>query len=186
VIRVIGITALLALLVAAWLVLRNEQGSTVAPSPGAAALANPGYSARGAVLVETGPDGKPMYTLRAARIQEVPATQVSLLDDVQMEFRDATGHIWNGRADHGRVVDDATQVDLSGNVQLWGELGSSTAQATITSERMHVDTHTEVVSTRDPVVLTWSGQRLTGRGMVVRLRSEQLRIDSDVHGRYVP
>ncbi|HTT01642.1 MAG TPA: LPS export ABC transporter periplasmic protein LptC, partial [Steroidobacteraceae bacterium] len=182
----IAIAAVLALLVAAWLMLRTEQGATATPSPGAAALANPGYSARGAVLVQTGADGKPMYTLSAARIQQEPASQVSDLEDVHLTFRDETGHLWNGRADHGRVVDDATQVDLSGNVQLSGVLASSTAPATISSERLHLDTRAEIVSTRDPVVLAWSGQSVAGRGMVVQLRSEQLRIESDVHGRYVP
>jgi len=175
----------MGLLVAGWFVLNSEQGGPAAPPP-AARPTSPGYAAQDAVLVETGPDGNPMYTLHAARIRQQPASQVTLLDQVQMQFRDAAGNLWNGRADQGQVVSGASQVELIGHVTVAGLLPGTSEPVQVSSDRLNVDTRTEVVTTDDPVVLDWNGQLVHARGLVARLKEQRVRLESNVHGRYVP
>jgi lipopolysaccharide export system protein LptC len=172
------------ILLAGWLLLNSEQNGPAAPAPGAT-TANPGYSARDAVLIETAADGQPMYTLHAARIRQEPASEITTLDQVQMQFRDRAGNVWNGRADEGRVVDQASQVELTGNVILSGLAPGTREPIEITSDRFDVDTHAEVVTTDDPVVLDWNGQLVNARGLIARLKEQRVTLKSDVHGRYV-
>lgn len=186
ILRVLASAAVIALLIAGWLALSSEQdGPTVAP-PSVRAAGNPGYTASNADLVETGPDGRPMYTLHAAEIRQPPAAQFAVLDDVTMQFRDQTGQLWNGRANRGLVWNGASQIDLSGAVRLWGSLASTQQSVQISSERLAVDTRTEIVNTNDPVVLEWGRQRLQARGLVAHLREQHVKLESDVHGTYQP
>ncbi len=186
ILRVISGAFMIALLVAGWLLLNSEQNSLALRPAGAPTTLDPGYSARNADLVETGPDGRPMYTLHAAEIEQQPASRVAVLDDVTMQFRDETGHVWNGRANRGFVQDGASQIDLQGAVSLWGLLPSTQQPIDLASDRLTVDTRTEIVTTSDPVVLEWNGQRLYARGLVARLREERMTLESDVHGTYQP
>jgi LPS export ABC transporter protein LptC len=88
--------------------------TTVEPSN-----ADLGYSALSAVLVETGTDGLPMYTINAEVIRQHPSDGVEF-EQVQMSFRDANGQTWKGRADRGELTTDTGKVDLAGNVHING------------------------------------------------------------------
>ena len=186
ILRVLAGAALIALLIAGWLLLNSEEGGPALPLTAARTTTNPGYSARDAVLVETGEDGRPIYTLHAAEIEQQAASEVTVLDQVTMQFRDEAGHVWNGRADRGFLVDGAAQVDLSGAVRLWGLLPSTQQPIQLSSDRLAVNTRTEIVTTKDPVVLDWNGQILHARGLVAHLREQRVKLESDVHGVYQP
>lgn len=186
ILRALAVAAVIALLAIGWLALNSEQSGPGRTAATAVAPPSPGYSARDAVLIETGADGLPMYTLRAAHVRQQPDSDVALLDEVQMQFRDAAGHVWLGHAQQARVTDQASQVDLSGDVTITGELPGNGRPAAISSERLSVDTRSEVVSTEDPVTLEVSGQQLHARGLIAQLREQRVELESDVHGRYVP
>ncbi len=186
ILRVLAAAAVIALLIAGWLALTSEQNGPAAPPRSSRADANPGYTASNADLIETGPDGRPMYTLHAAEIRQPPAAQFAVLDNVTVQFHDQTGQLWNGRADRGLVWSGASQVDLSGAVRLWGVLTSTQQSVQISSERLDVDTRTEIVTTKDPVALEWGRQRLSAHGLVAHLREQRVELESDVHGTYQP
>jgi lipopolysaccharide export system protein LptC len=183
--RVLTSAVIMGLLIAGLFVLYNEQSGPAAPPP-AARPTSPGYAAQDAVLVETAPDGDPMYTLHAARIRQEPASQITTLDQVQMQFRDEAGNVWNGRADEGQVLNGASQVELIGHVTIAGLLPGTNQPVQVASDRLNVDTRTEVVTTDDPVVLDWNGQLVHARGLVARLKEQWVRLESNVHGHYVP
>jgi lipopolysaccharide export system protein LptC len=185
ILRVLMGAIVVGVLLAGWLMLNSEQSGPAWPAS-SPATENPGYAARDAVLIETASDGHPMYTLRATRIRQEPASEITTLDRVQVQFRDQAGNVWNGRADHGRVVDQASQVELTGNVVISGLAPGTQEPIEISSDRFDVDTHTEVVTTDDPVVLDWNGQLVHARGLVARLKEQRVTLKSDVHGRYVP
>lgn len=186
ILRALAVAAVIGLLAVGWLALRSQRRGPVTASAAVRSTESAGYSARDATLIETGPDGHPMYTLRAAEIRQQPASQVAVLDQVQMEFRDAAGHLWHGRADQGRVLDGGSQVDLSGSVKITGQLPGSSEPAEISSERLNVDTRSEVVRTRDPVQLDWGRQQLRARGLLAQLREQRVKLEADVHGTYRP
>src|SRR5581483_7762778 len=62
-----------------------------------------GYSARNTRMIETGPDGRPMYTIEAGFIHEPPASTTVLLSQVRLGFKDTNGNQWQGRADAGEM-----------------------------------------------------------------------------------
>lgn len=185
IVRVLAGVAVIALLVAGWLTVTNEQS---APPPVATVhhSANPGYAAQDAVLIETGQNGRPLYTLHASEVRQHPASGTVHLVDVQLQFRDPSGRIWNGRANQGLVANGAANVELSGAVTLSGRLPSDQRPVSISTDRLSVNTHTEVVTTQDPVVLEWNGQKLFARGLIAHLKEERLELKSDVHGLYSP
>jgi len=183
ILRALAAAAVIALLAIAWLALNRETSEPAVPAPTAVSAQRPGYSARNAVLIETGADGLPMYTLRAADIHEQPA-RVALLEQVEMQFRDPTGQLWQARANEARVIDQGVQVDLSGDVAVTGLLPGTPEPVRISTDRLSVDTHSQVITTHDEVTVNWGGQQLRARGLVARLREQHIRLDSQVHGRY--
>jgi len=68
--RLLAILALVALIVGV-VVLSGPQRESTAPAT-VGPLHDPGYAARKARLIQTGPDGQPLYTLDAAQIQQQP------------------------------------------------------------------------------------------------------------------
>ncbi len=185
ILRLLAGAAVIALLVVGWLTVssvQNEPTTVVA----ARTVENPGYAAQDAVLIETGPDGRPMYTVHAKEILEQAASDVVTLKELTLQFRDPTGRVWNGRADQGTVATGADRVELSGSVTLSGLVPTDRQPVAISSERLSLDTRRNLVTTQDPVVLSWNGQRLSARGLIAHLRSQRVTLESDVHGVYRP
>lgn len=143
-----------------------------------------GYSAQQAKLVETGTDGLPLYTLNAATIRQLPNEGQVELSQVQMSFRDAAGNPWIATADHGELQQPAQQVQLSGNVHVSGTLAGAAGDAQIFSEALSVDVRTNVVSTKDPVRMLWSGRQLNSIGLIANLKDHRVELESAVHGSF--
>jgi LPS export ABC transporter protein LptC len=178
----LGITAI----VIGWLVLDGEQSATMLPAQSVPPPVRAGYSARDATLIQTGADGRGMYTVRASTITQEPGSPEIALQGVQLAFRDENGHLWDGRANQGLILDDAMRIDLTGAVSLTGLLPGSTTPAEITTEKLSMNRRNDLVTTRAPIALDWSGQRVRARGLTVHLKDQRLKLESDVHGSYSP
>jgi LPS export ABC transporter protein LptC len=183
--RAVALLAALALVVGLVL-LSGPQREAVAPSAAGAPARDPGYAARGARLVQTGADGEPLYTLDAAQISQQPDQTTVQLTQVQMGFRAAGGEQWTARAERGELGQDTGVVQLDGSVHVAGLLPGTRDQAEITTEHLAFDTHTQVVTTPDPVTLLVSGRELHGQGLVARLKEGRVQLESAVHGSYLP
>jgi lipopolysaccharide export system protein LptC len=185
ILRALAAAAVIILLAIAWLALNGETSGPAAPAPASVSAQSPGYSARDALLIETGMDGLAMYTLHAADIREQSA-RVALLEQVEMQFRDPAGQLWQARANQARVTDQAAQVDLSGDVAVSGLLPGTAGPVRISTDRLSVDTRSGIVETADAVKIESNGGQLTGRGLVANLREQRIRLESQVHGHYAP
>jgi LPS export ABC transporter protein LptC len=152
------------------------------------AVRDQGYAARHARLVQTGPDGRPLYTVEAEAMQQLPDEDTVLLEQVRLGFRDDTGNMWNAWGDHGQLAQPTGQVELVGNVQVAGVLPGTTDEAHLATERLHVDTQEKTVRTREVVTMSTSDQHyhVRSRGMFADLRSGRVHLESEVHGVYVP
>jgi LPS export ABC transporter protein LptC len=161
---------------------QREPTATTTVEPSSADL---GYSALSAVLVETGTDGLPMYTLNAEVIRQHPSDGVEF-EQVQMSFRDANGQTWKGRADRGELTTDTGKVDLTGNVHVNGLLPGSAQLADLETEKLSVDTHESVISTSEPVSINSPGRQLSSKGLVATLKEHHLVLESNVRGVFIP
>lgn len=178
-------TALFIAIIAGSIWLGGEQRGTAAPVPVESSSTDLGYSARRAVLIETGPDGLPLYTVNADVIRERSDTDVDFTQ-VQMSFRDKGGQLWTARADHGELGQDTGKVELTGNVHVDGLLPGSTEKADLATEKLFVDSRADIISTSEPVTLDWAGRQLSSHGLVATLSERRLLLESGVHGIFSP
>ena len=181
--RLVAVLAVLALIVGVVL-LSGTRREAAAPSAAGALPPDPGYAARTAHLVQTGPDGAPLYSLDAAQITQQPEQSSVQLLEVQMGFRAAGGERWTARAEHGELGQDTGVVQLDGAVRVDGVLPGTQDPAEFATEHLSFDTRTEVATTRDAVTLTVSGHELHALGLTARLKEGRVQLESAVHGSY--
>ena len=163
----------------------GQQAETTAPTI-VEEPRDPGYAARDAKLIQTGPDGRALYTIDANVIRQQPNDNTIELEQATLGFHDANGALWTARGEQGQVGQDAGTVELSGNVHVNGTPQGTFQPAEIVTNRLAFDTNTKIASTREPVTLTWSGQEIKGKGMHASLNDGRLQLESAVHGIAVP
>lgn len=181
--RLFAVLTIVAVIIAS-LLLARQQGAAPASTTVRENSWDEGYSATGARVVETGTDGRPMYTLNAATIRQLPDEGQVRLTQVQMSFRDADGNPWTATADHGELEQAAQQVLLSGNVHVSGTLAGASGSAQISTTSLSVDIRGDVVSTKDPVQMLWSGRPLSSTGLIANLKDHRVQLESAVHGTF--
>jgi len=184
--RVLAAFAVIAVIVAGWLVLEREQSGVARTAQQAPAAVNPGYSASNAEIIETGTDGLRLYTLRADTIHQLPDDQMVALEGVRLELKDDAGNLWNASATHGQILEDAALVDLVGDVLIAGMLPGSDQPAHITTEHLSLDTRTDIATTKDIVHFDWAGHHMRTHGLTTSLKDHHLKLESDVHGTFHP
>jgi len=182
--RLVAALAVVALIVGVVL-LSGGQREAAAPSASGAPAPDPGYSALGARLVQTGPDGAPLYTLDAARISQQPDQSTVQLEQVQMGFRAASGDQWTARAARGELGEASGVVQLDGGVHVAGLLPGTQDNAEISTEHLSFDTRAQVVQTPELVTVTVSGHELHARGLTAHLKEGRVQLESAVHGSYL-
>ncbi|MGH8265846.1 MAG: LPS export ABC transporter periplasmic protein LptC [Steroidobacteraceae bacterium] len=184
--RLLAVVAAVALIVGVVLLSGPQRESAAPARVGGAAPLDPGYEALTARLVQTGPDGQPLYTLDAAQIHQQPDNSTVQLEQVQMGFRDTNGDQWTARAERGELGQDTGIVQLDGSVHVTGVLPGTQDEAQISTEHLSFDTHAQVVATRDPVTLVVSGRSLSAQGLVASLKERRVQLESAVHGSFLP
>ncbi|HEV7136694.1 MAG TPA: LPS export ABC transporter periplasmic protein LptC [Steroidobacteraceae bacterium] len=180
--RLFAILTIVAVIVAS-LLLSQQQGAAPPSATVRENAFNEGYSASDASLVETGADGRPLYTLDAATIRQLPNEGQVLLTQVRMSFHDADGNPWTVTADRGDLVQATQQARLAGNVRVSGMLPASGA-AQFSTTALSVDIRADIVSTREPVQMIWSGRPLSSVGLIANLKDHRVQLESNVHGTF--
>ena len=182
--RVLAALLVIAIIIGSFL-LGGEQRATTSTTTVEASIPDLGYSARNAVLSETGTDGRPMYTLNAEVVRQHPSDGVEF-EQVEMSDRDANGQIWKGRADHGELTTETGKVDLAGNVHVNGILPGSSEPADLATEKLAMDTREDIISTAEPVLVTSIGRQLKSKGLVAMLKERHLVLESSIRGTFTP
>jgi lipopolysaccharide export system protein LptC len=147
---------------------------------------DPGYAARDAKLVQTGPDGHPLYTLNADVIRQQPNDDTVELENATLGLYDSNGSLWTARGERGKVGQNTGIVELSDDVHVSGTPPGTQEVAQMATDQLTFDTSTKVATTKDPVTLTWSGQEIKGKGMRASLNDGRVQLESSVHGRAAP
>jgi LPS export ABC transporter protein LptC len=144
----------------------------------------PGYSARNAEVIETGDDGRAMYTLLADRVRQHPNDNRVQLDSPRLTFVASDGNIWHAKARSGQIREDGAHVELFGDVHVNGQLPGAEAPAVIDTSILSFDTKQELVTTHAPVSLDWNGRKLSGTGLIAKLPDHQVKLESRIHGSF--
>jgi lipopolysaccharide export system protein LptC len=147
---------------------------------------DPGYAARDAKLVQTGTDGRPLYTVNADVIRQQPNDNTVQLEHATLGFYDVNGSLWTARGAHGEVGQDTGIVKLSDDVHLNGTPHGSKQPTEMVTNHVTFDTNTKIATTKDPVTLTWSGQQITAKGLRANLNDGHVQLESSVRGMAIP
>jgi LPS export ABC transporter protein LptC len=164
--------------------LSRGPGSSGTQTSAAKPAEEPGYAARNAEIVETGDDGRPMYTLLADLVRQHPNDNRVQMDRPRMTFVASDGNTWYVRAKSGQIREDGAHVELFGDVHVNGKLPGAEAPAVIDTSILSFDTREEVVSTKAPVSLDWNGRKLSGTGLTAKLPDHQIKLESRIHGSF--
>src|SRR5437763_15462601 len=160
--RLLAMLALVALIVGVVGLSGGRRGSAAPATVGP--LHDPGYAARRARLIQTGSDGRALYTLDAAQIQQQPNQGTVDLQQVQLGFRDTSGTEWTARADRGELTQESGVVRLEGGVRRAGVLPDTGERAEISTERLAFDTQSPMLTTLDSVTVLGPGRGLGAEG----------------------
>jgi len=147
---------------------------------------DPGYSATDARIVETGPDGQPRYTLRAATIRQDPASLEVSLRDLSMQLAGDGSGPWTLSARGGLMPEDASRIDLRGDVRVAGALEGGGEPIEIRSEALRYEFALGRASSGAGVTVRLTGKWLRSDGIDANLKQQRVRLESNVHGRFVP
>jgi LPS export ABC transporter protein LptC len=147
---------------------------------------DPGFEARGAEIIETGPDGQPRYRVRAAVISQDPASRNVLLQQVELRLADADGASWAVDARSGRMPADGQAIELTGDVRVSGRAAPRDEPISIRSERLSYAFDQQLARSDTDVTLTMGARALEARGFVADLKAGRVRLESKVHGRFNP
>ncbi len=180
--RLLILLGLVLVAVAMWLTLAPRHVEPIAAQASGPAAAEQGYSGLEAAVVETGPDGLPLYTLQAHRMQQNPETDIINLTTVQMTYSKSADGRWQGRSDTAVVQQDSSQIDLAGAIDVTGTFAGNAQPLHILTDALHVDTQTEIIRTCSPVTLRWAGGSAESRCLVVNVKDQTASLQGGVHG----
>ncbi|HEU4779098.1 MAG TPA: LPS export ABC transporter periplasmic protein LptC [Steroidobacteraceae bacterium] len=162
---------------------------------------DPGYSARDAVIIETGYDGRERYRLNARVIRQQTDSGVIELEHLSMDYHPdaqdmlpgesapavtASGEVWHLSSDRGEMRVDGDDVELNGNVRVTGPSSDGGEPLSLSTESLRISPPTKYIETSAPVRLRWSGHWLDARGLQADLKAGTLRLESDVNGHFSP
>mgnify|MGYP003412983225 FL=1 len=180
------IVTMVAVVAGGALLLRMLAGSPEDATESAAAADERGYYLNDARLTEHGADGRPRVVVRARSIEQQLADQSVRLTQLELDYTTQEQGEWRVTADRGRMPSDRGSLQLEGNVLVVGTAERGEGQAVIRTDELAYDTRTNVVQTAAPVTLDFGPHQLRGRGMRVGLNQGTLRLESNVHGQFIP
>jgi LPS export ABC transporter protein LptC len=193
-----GFILLMAVIAGAYFVGRTGRSGTAADT-GTGMPPDPGYAARDAQVIETGYDGRERYRLNAKVIRQQSETGLIDLETLDMDYHPdaqgklpgeapvsnaAVGDLWHLRSDRGQVRADGDDVQLNGHVLITGHSLKSGEPLTVSTESLRVNTPTQYIETREPVLLRLAGHEIHAVGMQADLKAGTLRLESEVHGSF--
>ncbi len=179
--RILSGVAISALVIAAALLGNQQFGRDTVTAP-ARPGAEPGYAARDAVLIETGTDGRPLYTVDAEVIRQQPNRGVVMLDTVRVDYRGEGTNQWALSAQHGMIQEGSDIIELSGKVHAVGMLPQRNDLAQIFTEQLRYDPHQEVARIDAPVRLQMARCEMDALGLTANFKDQTIALESRVHG----
>ena len=144
-----------------------------------------GYYLTDAILEQSDSQGKPLYRLRAGRIEQFPNSNLVRLSMVRVSYPgNGQNQGWDLSANEGEIMGDGRKIVLRDNVQAH-EKGEKAMRLIRTSELVF-DAANSIASTDADVIVELDGYRLTATGMTVDLQANTVKLQSAVDAHFEP
>lgn len=166
-----------------WFLTRSNQGdeSDTASFDGA----QRGYYLKSARILGTGPDGHLLYELRAREAEQLGDDQVSFTD-VQINYSPQSDVPWSVIADTATIHADEQRVLLEGHVRAISSEGFSGNDTEIRTQYLEIYPEEFLAETDERVQIRIGTRSLTATGMLASLKDNQLKLKSNVRGKFAP
>lgn len=131
-----------------------------------------------------GPDGLPLHTLAAAKLEHFPDDDTSHLTRphfIAMNEQKTPIHI---QAQQGLVSSNSEEVYLTRQVEVFREAGTEQGWMTIQTDYLHITPDLEIARTHKAVTIKTPAALITATGMELNNRTQAVRLLSRVKGHY--
>jgi LPS export ABC transporter protein LptC len=178
--------AVLAILAAVTSVATWQREQAAAPIDQAVDTAPAGYFARGARIVRTDDQGRPAYRIFAERLDELPGEDRLKLTGVNVDYQPSDEAAWSISAATATYAKDGSQLDLRGAVEIRSTPTDDADPVTITTERLLFSPDSSSAESDGTVAIRVGDLQLRAQGLSADLKGDTLRLESQVHGTFLP
>jgi len=143
------------------------------------------YYLEDAELRSTGPDGKEVFRILARNAAQEPDELGIKLTEVNMIYGPPTALPWDLKADRGYIPEDASVIELHENVVA---VSASIDKPTtvIRTQRLDINPATREATTEARVKLDFDGRVINAKGMEANFETNDLKLLSNVSGKFLP
>lgn len=143
------------------------------------------YYLNTAELTGTAADGTVLYRVKTRHAQQDSENNSIELAEILMDYGLPEGTPWRVRADRGRIPAGARVIELEGNVvAVSGE--DAPDQTVINTERLDIEPGTMRASTSRRVRLSFNNRHLNATGLQADFAANNLKLLSNVNGKFIP
>jgi LPS export ABC transporter protein LptC len=137
-------------------------------------------------LSGTDEQGRVTYRVRAERLDELPADERLRLQGVNVEYQPAEDAAWTISAATASALKDGSLLELSGDVEIRSVPTNGSAQRTILTQALRFWPDTSSIQSDLPVEFRVGKWQVHGMGLSADLKGHTLRLESAVHGTFLP
>ena len=145
-----------------------------------------GLYVRGARILGTDEEGRVTYRISADRLDELPDEDRLRLTDVDVEYQPADETAWSISAASASATKDVARLELVGDVEIRSEANDDGKPLTISTQKLTFWPDTSSAESDEPVEIRFGSLHLRGVGLRTHLKGDSLRLESNVHGTFVP
>lgn len=145
---------------------------------------DPDFIAEDFGITKMGLNGKPEYSLSAARMLHYPDDQSTDIAEPRLIQRHVDAPPVVIRADRGLLSRNGEVASFFGNVVVVREASRERAELRMQTEYLQIVPDRDLARTDKPVVITEDGSRLSGVGMEFNNKTRQFTLLSQVRGRF--
>lgn len=179
--RRVGIAVLLVLAIGSWWMLNPDSGSDgAAPAPELSA----GYYLVDATIADTDDAGRLIYSLEARHIDHNPRDDSVSLQELQLLYATDSSEHWQIRAAEGWMDGNREQLILRGKVRITGQFATDARNTVINTTRLILNLKDDIARTNETVEIEVAGGRLHADGMHANLKSQEIKLLSNVRGTF--
>jgi LPS export ABC transporter protein LptC len=180
----LGATLLVSLTLLSWLWNRRaieDEPRVVAPMSGPL-----GYYLSEARIMGTGENGQPLYRIQAVSAEDHPEEGRLMLNNVTIEYQPEHNVPWILKASRGEIPTDESYLDLTGDVELATSPEGGLRPTIIHTTQLRLEPLNFTASTNASISIFIGTQRLDAVGMRADLKTDNLALESNVHGQFLP
>ena len=169
--------------ISSWFLARSNQGdgSDTASFDGV----QRGYYLKSARILGTGSDGALLYELQAREAEQLGDDQVSFTE-VRINYSPQSDVPWSVNADTATIYADEQRVLLEGHVRAISSEGFSGNDTEIRTQYLEIYPEAFLAETDERVQIRIGPRSLTATGMLASLKDNQLKLKSNVRGKFAP